>query len=382
MHMSLPERLYDQCYNISLFAGQHRWFKFTPTVSGEYTFSTTGSTDTYGELYQGSTLLLTNNNGGSGNNFSITRTLTSGTQYRLKVKGASNSITGSYVLGINVTAPTGVTVSPSSATVSAGSTKQLSATVSPSGAPQGVTWSSGNMSIATVNSSGLVSAVSPGTVTITASSSANSSKKGTCTVSVNRVPNTNAQNKTMWCWVAASKMVGVHNGGNGLNSGVDILINTTGLHSFRGNLFFGQNSQLQYTADTGQRQIAIAIHGNDENNSGNTANMTAALQFVTSNEMNVGVKGDGSLSSLDIDFLNDELAAGRWVVGNVFPETGIGHSVVIQSFDVSNERYTYYDPWTNGVRYFTRNELLSNSIRLETDSENVNRTLTRFFYCN
>ena len=81
-------------------------------------------------------------------------------------------------------------------------------------------------------------------------------------------------------------------------------------------------------------------------------------------------------------FIFDELAAGRWVVGNVFPETGIGHSVVIQSFDVSNERYTYYDPWTNGVRYFTRNELLSNSIRLETDSENVNRTLTRFFYCN
>ena len=59
---------------------------------------------------------------------------------------------------------------------------------------------------------------------------------------------------------------------------------------------------MQYTADTGQRQIAIAIHGNDENNSGNTANMTAALQFVTSNEMNVGVKGDGSLSSLDIYF--------------------------------------------------------------------------------
>ena len=83
-----------------------------------------------------------------------------------------------------MTAPTGVTVSPSSATVSAGSTKQLSATVSPAGALQSVTWSSGNTSIATVNSSGLVSAVSPGTVTITASSSANSSKKGTCTVSV------------------------------------------------------------------------------------------------------------------------------------------------------------------------------------------------------
>ena len=46
-------------YSGSLSAGQHRWYKFTPTVSGEYTFSTTGSTDTYGELYQGSCLLYT-----------------------------------------------------------------------------------------------------------------------------------------------------------------------------------------------------------------------------------------------------------------------------------------------------------------------------------
>ena len=174
-------------YSSTLSAGQHRWYKFTPTVSGDYTFATTGSTDTAGELYQGSTLLITNDNGGAGNNFSITRSLTSGTQYRLKVKGASTSVSGSFTLGVNVAAPTGVTVSPNSATVSAGSTKQLSASVSPSGAPQGVSWSAGNTAIATVSSSGLVSALSPGTVTITAASTTDSSKKGTCIVSVNPV---------------------------------------------------------------------------------------------------------------------------------------------------------------------------------------------------
>jgi len=173
-------------YSLSLSAGQHRWYKFTPTESRAYTFTTTGSTDTYGELHQGSTVLTADDNSGDGNNFLIVRPLTAGTQYYIKIRGATTSVTGNCVLSVDAAqiAPTGVTVSPASTTVSAGSTKQLSATVSPAGALQSVTWSSGNTSIATVNSSGLVSAVSPGTVTITATSTANPSIKGTATVTV------------------------------------------------------------------------------------------------------------------------------------------------------------------------------------------------------
>lgn len=78
--------------------GRHFWYKFTPTITGNYVFGTTGSTDTYGELYQGATLLQTNDDGGDGNNFRIECNLSAGTEYRLKVRGYSTTTTGSFFL--------------------------------------------------------------------------------------------------------------------------------------------------------------------------------------------------------------------------------------------------------------------------------------------
>ncbi|MGD9910622.1 MAG: lamin tail domain-containing protein [Candidatus Izemoplasmatales bacterium] len=54
--------------------------------------------------------------------------------------------------------------------VAAGSSIQLTATVEPHGSDTSVTWSSSNESVATVNSAGLVSGVSEGTIIITATS--------------------------------------------------------------------------------------------------------------------------------------------------------------------------------------------------------------------
>lgn len=63
---------------------------------------------------------------------------------------------------------TGVSVSPTSASIAVGGTQQLTATISPSNATnQNRTWNSSNTGVATVNSSGLVTAVAAGTATIT-----------------------------------------------------------------------------------------------------------------------------------------------------------------------------------------------------------------------
>ena len=63
---------------------------------------------------------------------------------------------------------TGVTLNKNSMTLNSGSSETLVATVSPSNADdKSVTWSSNNTSVATVNSSGLVSAVTSGSATIT-----------------------------------------------------------------------------------------------------------------------------------------------------------------------------------------------------------------------
>jgi hypothetical protein len=78
---------------------------------------------------------------------------------------------------------TGVTVNPTNVSLtSVGATQQLTATVAPANATnQTVTWSSNNPSVATVSTSGLVTAVSCGTATITVTTQ-DDNKTATCTV--------------------------------------------------------------------------------------------------------------------------------------------------------------------------------------------------------
>ncbi len=95
-------------------------------------------------------------------------------------------LTNANVATVSVT---GVSVSPASASISAGLTKQLTATVSPSNATnQSVTWSSSNTAVATVNASGLVTAVAAGTATITVKTT-DGNKTAASAITVTAAPN-------------------------------------------------------------------------------------------------------------------------------------------------------------------------------------------------
>jgi hypothetical protein len=83
--------------------------------------------------------------------------------------------------------PSQVCISETSRTVNVNDSFYLTASVLPNDAPQGITWSSSNSSIATVSSGGLVHANSNGNVTITARSSLYSPVYATCTVTVNKL---------------------------------------------------------------------------------------------------------------------------------------------------------------------------------------------------
>ena len=89
---------------------------------------------------------------------------------------------------VTVTTPTsGVSVSPTTATIIKGQTRQLTATVSPSSASnKSVSWSSSNNTVATVSSTGLVTAKAAGTADITVTTK-DGNYKDVCKVTV-RVP--------------------------------------------------------------------------------------------------------------------------------------------------------------------------------------------------
>lgn len=101
-------------------------------------------------------------------------------------EAANNGTVTAYVdITVTAIAVSGVSVSPTSASIVVGGTQQLTATVSPSNATnKNVTWESDTTSVATVSNAGLVTAVAAGTATITVKSVADSTKKATCTITV------------------------------------------------------------------------------------------------------------------------------------------------------------------------------------------------------
>jgi hypothetical protein len=81
-------------------------------------------------------------------------------------------------------AVTGVTLSPTTKTLPLAGTQQLTATIAPANASNSkVTWSSSSQAVATVNATGLVTAVAAGTATITATTE-DGAKTATATITV------------------------------------------------------------------------------------------------------------------------------------------------------------------------------------------------------
>ena len=97
------------------------------------------------------------------------------------------------VVKVSVVTPVkGITMSTSKATIKQGKTLQLKATVSSDATNKKLTWSSSNTGVATVSSTGLVTAKKAGTATITAKAQDGSGKKATCVVKVDATNSINS----------------------------------------------------------------------------------------------------------------------------------------------------------------------------------------------
>ena len=87
---------------------------------------------------------------------------------------------------------TSVSISPTTASLTVGQTSQLTATVLPTNATnKSVTWTSSNIAVVTVSTSGLATAVSTGNATITVTT-VDGSKTATCAVTVSSIPSVQA----------------------------------------------------------------------------------------------------------------------------------------------------------------------------------------------
>ena len=109
----------------------------------------------------------------------------------LTVKWVQASGTGNVTLqaatlvqSSGVVSVTGVTLNPTSASLSVNGSQQLTATIAPSNATnQNVTWTSNNNAIATVSSTGLVTAIATGSAVITVTTQ-DGAKTATCNITV------------------------------------------------------------------------------------------------------------------------------------------------------------------------------------------------------
>lgn len=111
-----------------------------------------------------------------------------GIQYCCMVKGADGGKdkSNAATLTVKPVAVTGVTLDKTTLDLVAGNSATLKATVAPENATnKTVTWASSNTAIATVDTTGKVTAVAPGTATITATAADGSGKTATCKVTVN-----------------------------------------------------------------------------------------------------------------------------------------------------------------------------------------------------
>ena len=112
--------------------------------------------------------------------------LTIGNDATLTVDGGT--LTGDVTGTVNYKV-TGVSLNTDSLSLEVGESETLTATITPSNATdQNVTWSSNNESVATVGTSGKVTAIKAGTATITATAADGSGKSASCSVTVKAPP--------------------------------------------------------------------------------------------------------------------------------------------------------------------------------------------------
>ena len=228
---------------------------------------------------------------------------------------AANSGTVTAYVDITVTtiAVTGVTLNKNATSLTVGGTEQLTATIAPSNATnQNVNWASDTTSVATVSSSGLVTAVAAGTSTITVTSTADSAKKATCTVTVTASGGSSGQS------YAVEFATGSGDGSNlstntsessYLVNGADFINSISSVNK----AYYGGSSGLKLGTSSAAGSVEFTIASTNVDkitvnaklyNSSKTATLSVnngALQSVSSSFTDLEFNVDSTITSISLD---------------------------------------------------------------------------------
>ena len=247
--------------------------KFTSTSNQTITISSPG-TWTRDELQSAKLRFVVGYYGG--HIFGITWTVNyTAPEYYSYSYEVSGDATIAVTIGSASVSVTGVSLNKNSTSIEVGSTETLTATVAPSNASnKAVTWSSGNTSVATVNSSGVVTAVSGGTAVITVTTS-DGGYTATCTVTVT-TPSYKEYTIATTLQAGKSYIIGSGNSGS-----IYLLSNeSAGSGSLAGVSATVSNGVLQVTSTT-ESKCLFACSLQDNSNQDSTILMTGSNYLYT-----------------------------------------------------------------------------------------------------
>ena len=94
----------------------------------------------------------------------------------------ANNLTATVTVTVTAAVPTNITLSPSAINLNMGATQPLTANLQPANVVTTITWTSNNTNVATVSTTGVVTAVAPGTAIITARTANNLTAAANVTV--------------------------------------------------------------------------------------------------------------------------------------------------------------------------------------------------------
>lgn len=197
-----------------------------------------------------------------------------------------------------------------------------------------------------------------------------STQYASVTFHIERLPDPDLQNKTLWCWAAAAKKVGEHNEGSGaLATGADPLTYVDGIDFNRSNKPYGETYYGLKTADAGQREIVTQIKGTDRNYDGSQSDAELVLQLASNSNMNITTYSktlglwwsQAAKNELQSQIENNNYVyiSARVTIGDVTTN----HAFVVErTYEESEELvYDLWNPFYGNYLHLTETELFSSN---------------------